>query len=207
MITIYHAKRARSARVIWLLEELGVPYALEPIEFKAEVLRSPAYLRLHPLGLLPVVKETGADASEVTFFESGAIVQYLLEKHGQGRLEPKPGCAERALYLQWFHFGEASLAAHTTQIVRQRFGVPAEAQSAAILEDGRARLRAALSVVEHTLSDRPYICGAEFSAADIMISYGIVMARVVRELPPEFVGVAAYLDRLKERPAYAKAWA
>jgi glutathione S-transferase len=202
MITVYHAKRSRSARVLWLLEELGIPYALEPIEFKPEAMRAPAFLQLHPLGQLPVVRD-----DDVTFFESGAIVQYLLEKYGRGRLEPEIGAPDRALYLQWFHFGEASLAAHTGQIVRQRFGTPPESQEPAVIKEGRDRLLASLATVERALSDGPYICGEEFTAADIMISYGIIMARIVRELPAELTHIAAYLDLLKQRPAYERAWA
>lgn len=205
MIKIYHARRARSARVIWLLEELGVPYELETIEFTAEVLQSPTYLKLHPLGRIPVVQD-----GPVTLFESGAILEYLLEKYGEGRLAPAPATPERAEYLQWFHFGEASLATHVSEIVRQRFGRPSEAPAPtndAILALGRERLARALAVVDRTLNGRAYICGPSFTAADIMVSYGITMARIVRELPAELEAVAAYLERLKQRPAYARAWA
>ena len=201
MIKIYHAKRARSARVIWLLEELGVPYELSVLEFKAEVLKSPEHLARHPLGQLPVVEVDG-----VRFIESGAHVQFLLEQHGQGRLEPQPGGAARALYLQWFHFGEASLAVHVSGIVRQRFGRPPEELVPAALEESRRSLSAAAEVVERALEGKRFICGEEFSAADIMVSYGLIMARIVRELPERFSNIAAYLERLKERPSYAKAW-
>jgi glutathione S-transferase len=202
MITIFHAKRARSARVIWLLEELGVPYQLEPVEFSPAALRSPEHLRRHPLGQLPVAR-----VGEVSLFESGAIVQYLLELHGQGRLEPAIGTPERARYLQWFHFGEASLAAFVSPIARQRFRTPEAEQQLELIREGRQRLAAALAVVDDTLAQQPFMCGQEFSAADIMISYGIIMARIIKELPPQFIHLPGYLSRLKERPAYARAWA
>ena len=202
MIKIYHARRARSARVIWLLEELGVSYELEPLEFKLEVLRSPEYRQKHPLGLVPVVEVDGQ-----RIIESGAILEFLLEKHGAGRLAPPPATAERAEYLQWFHFGEASLAAHVSDITRQRFGAGSANPSADILAQARERMTDSLRLVEHTLNGREYICGAAFSAADIMVSYGIVMARILRELPAELPNVTAYLERLKGRPAYARAWA
>lgn len=201
MIKIYHAKRARSARVIWLLEELGVPYELTVLEFKPEVLKSPEHLARHPLGQLPVIEVDG-----VRFFESGAHVQFLLERHGQGRLEPAHDTPARAEYLQWFHFGEASLATHVSSIVRQRFGRPAEQQVPAALEEYRRSFAAAAEVVEHALAGRPYICGDQFSAADIMVSYGLIMSRIIRELPERMTNIAAYLERLKERPSYAKAW-
>jgi glutathione S-transferase len=205
MIKIHHARRARSARVIWLLEELSVPYQLETIEFTREFLQSPAYLQLHPLGKVPVVQD-----GSVTLYESGAIVEYLLEKYGEGRLAPAASTPERAEYLQWFHFGEASLATHVSEIVRQRFGGPSGMPAAAndsILALGRERLAGALAVVDRALDQRAHICGEPFTAADIMVSYGITMARILRELPAEFANVAAYLERLKQRPGYQRAWA
>jgi glutathione S-transferase len=205
MIKIYHARRARSVRVIWLLEELGVPYELETMDFTRETLQSPAYLQLQPLGKIPVIRD-----GSITLFESGAIVEYLLEKYDEGRaLAPAPATPERAEYLQWFHFGEASLAAHVSEIVRERFGRPSEAPVQAndsILALVRERLARAVAVVDRALSQRSYICGEAFTAADIMVSYGITMARILRELPGEFANVASYLERLKQRPGYQRAW-
>jgi glutathione S-transferase len=201
MVKIYHSRRARSARVIWLLEELGVPYELELLEFKPEALQSPEYLKVQPLGQVPAIRD-GA----VSMFESGAIVQYLLEKHGETRLAPAPGTPQRAEYLQWFHFGEASLANYVSMIVRERFGKADAGPNEALLTEARKRLKASVAVIDRALEGRAFICGANFTAADIMVSYGIVMARIIRELPAEFANVAGYLERLKQRPGYDKAW-
>jgi glutathione S-transferase len=171
------------------------------MEFKPEVLKSPEHLARHPLGQLPVVEVDG-----VRFFESGAHLQFLLERYGQGRLEPSPGSAERALYLQWFHYGEASLAVYLSQIVRQRFGRPPEQLVPAALEEFRRTFVNAGEVVERELASKPYICGDDFTAADIMVAYGLIMARIIRELPDTWTNIAAYLERLKQRPSYAKAW-
>jgi glutathione S-transferase len=200
MIKIYHSRRARSARVVWLLEELGVPYELEQVDFKPATLKSPEYLKLHPLGQIPVMQEDG-----VTIFESGAIVEYLLEKYGQGRLAPLPGTPQRAEYLQWFHYGEASLARYMSDIVRLRFREQVQ-EGDPTLAKARERFAETLAVVDRALAGREFICGPDFSAADIMIAYGIVMARIVRELPAEFANLGAYLERLKPRPAYERAW-
>ena len=202
MIKIYHARRARSARVIWLLEELGLPYGLESIEFKPEALKSPEYLKIHPLGQIPVIEDDG-----VTMFESGAIVEYLLERYGQGRLAPLPGTPERAEYLQWFHYGEASLARYVSDIVRQRFREAEGPDSGAMLTGSRARFVATLAVVDRALSGREFICGPAFTAADIMIAYGIVIGKIIREVPADMANVSAYIERLKRRPAYERAWA
>ena len=202
MIKIYHSRRARSARVIWLLEELGVPYELVAVEFKRESLKSPEYLRLHPLGLVPVVQD-----GDVTLFESGAIVEYLLEQYGQGRLAPAPGTKARAEYFQWFHFGEATLARHMGDIVQNRFTKPEAERSPEMAAEARGRLLASLAVIERALEGRAYILGEAFTAADIMVAYGIIMTKIIGELPADLPHVAGYLGRLKERPAYQPAWA
>lgn len=203
MITIHHARRARSARVIWLLEELGVPYQLHTLEFKQEALQSPEHMRLHPLGLVPVIQD-----GDITMYESGAILEWVLENYANGRLAPAAGSgAARAEYLQWFHFGEASIAVYVSEIVRNRFGFPEAERSDDVVVYARRRLRKALDVVEGVVAQREWMLGAEFSAADIMVAYGIVMARITAELPKELTAIAGYLERLKKRPAYAKAWA
>jgi glutathione S-transferase len=201
MITIYHSKRARSARVIWLLEELGIPYELEVLEFTSGARQTPEYLKIHPLGQLPAIRD-GA----ISMFESGAILQYLLEKHGETRLAPAAGTVERAEYLQWFHFGEANLAMYISLIVRERFGKAGAAPSEDSLASARSRFNASAALIDRTLADRSFICGERFTAADIMVSYGLTMSRIIRELPAEFTNIAAYLGRLKQRPAYEKAW-
>jgi glutathione S-transferase len=202
MLKIHHARRARSARVIWLCEELSIPYELATFEFKREILQSPEYKALHPLGQVPVVQD-----GDITLFESGAIVEYLLEKHGEGRLSPAVGSPERALYLQWFHYGEASVARHLSDIVRHRFALPEAQRNAVFLEEARGRFRETLAVVDQSLTGRTFMLGDAFSAADIMVAYGIVMAKITKELPAELENVARYLGQLAERPAYAKAWA
>jgi glutathione S-transferase len=96
MITLHHVPLSRSLRVRWLLEELGLRYQLVTRSFAD--LKQPDHLALHPLGKVPVLRD-----GDVVLYESGAILQHLLERYGEGRLEPKPGTRERSLYWQWFH--------------------------------------------------------------------------------------------------------
>lgn len=201
MIQVHHGRRTRSVRVLWLLEELGIPYQIEPVEFDYDKLRSPEHRLVHPLGQLPVMVD-----GDLKLIESGAILEYILDRYGEGRLMPERGTAERGLYYQWFHYGEASIARHVSDLVIHRFGPEAE-RVPQVLELVRRRLREALAYADEQLAGRDFILGAEFSAADIMMSYGMVMARITRELPQEFGNVAAYLGRLKARPAYDRVWA
>lgn len=202
MITVHHSRRARSVRVIWLLEELGIPYQVQPLEFSYDARHTPAYLAMHPLGQVPVIQD-----GELTLFESGAIVEYILERYGEGRLAPAIGSPARPKYLQWFHYGEASLARCISDIVRNRFGEPEAERVPAALGPIRRRTHDALAVVERALQGREYILGTEFSAADIMVSYGITMLKVIGEFPNDVPEAAGYLGRLKQRPGYQRAWA
>jgi glutathione S-transferase len=202
MITIHHSRNARSVRIIWLLEELGVPYALKPVEFKPAAMKSPDYLAMHPLGQVPALED-----GSITMFESGAMIEYLLERYGDGKLAPSIAQPEqRAEYLKWFHFGEASLAKWMNDIVRARYYMPESERVPEVLPLSRQHYREALTVVDRALDERAFICGSTFSAADIMVSYGVTMAKFIGELPSDLERLGAYLGRLKERPAYLRAW-
>jgi len=203
MLTVHHAQAGRSVRVIWLCEELGLEYEVRTVEFKPEVLQSPTYLALHPLGQIPVLRDGG-----ITVYESGAILEYLLEQYGAGRLAPdRSAKRQRAEYLQWFHFGEATLARRSSIITRNRFRMPKTDRVPEVLPQARRDYVAALELVETTLAARPFICGDVFTAADIMVSYGITVGKLVGELPRDLPHVHGYLARLKERSGYRCAWA
>src|SRR6201999_3859782 len=122
------------------------------------------------------------------------------------RLAPAPRTALRPAYLQWFHFGEGELARYVSEIVRNRFGKTPETRVEAIITGSREGLRNSFAVVDAALSGKPFIVGEDFTAADIMVLYGITMSKIVGEFPAGFPNVTAYLERLKGRPAYAKAW-
>jgi glutathione S-transferase len=116
------------------------------------------------------------------------------------------GWPARAHYLQWFHYGEASLAKLLGEIVRNRFGHEPDRRPEA-LDVIRRRFAEAVQLVDRELAGKPYICGDDFTAADIMVSYPITMGKIVSELPAGADNAIAYMNRLKQRPAYAKAWA
>ena len=117
---IYHAANARSMRVIWAAEELGLPYELQTLNFTPEELKSPAYLAVHPLGAVPAIDDDG-----LVLHESGAIVQYLQSKAGN-RLQPAPGGRDYGRYLQWFHFAEATAMPPLSTIAQNAMLKPEE---------------------------------------------------------------------------------
>lgn len=202
MITLYHSPRSRSVRVFWLLEELGLPYELKTVEFTPESLKGPEYLKVHPLGKVPALQDDG-----VTMFESGAIVEYLLEKYGKGRLAPAPGTTARAPFLQWVHFGEATALPPLADIVQHTFLRPEAERIPAIADDGRARMEGVLGVLDKSLAGKQYLLGDEFTAADVMVGYALYLAKMLGLLSDKHPNLLAYMGRLEKRPAFQKATA
>jgi glutathione S-transferase len=200
MIKLYHAPRARSVRVYWLLEELQVPFDVEDLEFTPEALKSPEYLKVHPLGRVPAIQD-----DELTMFESGAIVEYILEKYGEGRLVPPPGTAQKGLFLQWVHFAEATALPPLADIAQHTLFKPEGERVDSVVEDGRRRVNEILGVFEPALARKPYLLGEDFSAADIMVGYALTLVKWFGLLTDTHPNTLAYLQRLEERPAYKKA--
>lgn len=197
MVTLYHVPFSRSLRVRWLLEELGVPYRLEARGFAD--LRRPDYLALHPLGKVPVLTD-----GDLVLFESGAIVQHLLERFGEGRLEPKPGSADRALHLQWFHYAEATITPPLGMIVRHTVLLPEAERILAVAQQARALAAQVLAPVERALVGRSWLL-PEFGAADVMMGYSVKLASLLRVVGEAHPNLAAYLSRCEERPAWQRA--
>ncbi len=130
MIKLYHASRTRSIRIIWLLEELGIPYGLATVAFKPP---RHSFEQDTPAGKFPVI-EDGA----LVMFESGAILEYLIEKYGKGRLAPAIGSPDRGLYLQWVHFAEATAFPPIGDVARHTLLLPETDRIPKVAEDGRA---------------------------------------------------------------------
>jgi glutathione S-transferase len=199
MITLYHSPRTRSVRIYWLLEELGVPYQLKTLEFTPETLKSSTYLQVNPLGKVPSIQDDG-----LTMFESGAILQYILEKYGRGRLAPAPGTPARGPFLQWVHFAEATALPPLADMAQHTMFKPEAERIPAVVADARNRVSAILGVLETALTGRPYLLGNEFSAADIMMGYSVLLMKWFGLITEAHPNVAAYMKRLEERPALRK---
>ncbi|HEY5680785.1 MAG TPA: glutathione S-transferase family protein [Pseudomonadales bacterium] len=202
MIRIYHVAGTRSVRVIWLCEELGLPYEKVAVDFSPAYRATPEWRRLNPVGKVPVLVD-----DDVTMFESGAMVEHLLDRHGAGRLRPPPGTAERAAYLQWSWFAEATFARPLGEIVNHRREFPGESEIPAVLEEMSARAALCVQALDEALAGRQYLLGDEFTAADVMMGYSVLLARALGIEGARAGRVGAYFDVLARRSGYPAATA
>jgi glutathione S-transferase len=198
VIKIYHVPGTRSLRVIWLCEELGLPYEVETISFSQEFRASPAWRELNPVGKVPVLRD-----GDLVLFESGAMVQYILNRYADGKLQPPAQTREHALYLQWAWFAEATFARPLGEIVNHRRVFPEHLQSNIVIEEMQDRARLCLKAVDQAIEDKHYIAG-DFSAADIMLGYSLLLCE---KLAPTdgYSCVNSYWQRLQQRPAFQAA--
>lgn len=199
MLTIHHLGISQSDRIVWLCEELGLAYDLKRYERDPETRMAPEeYRALHPAGTAPVITD-----GDVVLAESGAIVEYIIEKYGQGRLKlaaTDPGFSD---YLFWFHYAGASFMPRgMMEMVAMRTGGP---EAAAAMGQ---RSAASWAMAEERLGMVPYLAGEGLSAADIMLVFALSTMRLFspRDLAP-YPHIRAYLQRIGERPAYRAAMA
>ena len=200
MLTIYHVPQSRSMRLIWLCEELGHPYEAVTIDFSPAYRNSEEWRRISPTGKVPAMTD-----GEVTMFESGAMLQYLLARYGRGRLEPEPGTAEHALYLQWCWFSEATLARPLGDMVHHLWIKDEEDRIPAVVEDAEKRARVCLEALEQAMSGKTYLLGDDFTAADIMTGYALNLARRLEVLDERYPELGEYFLRLSARPGFSVA--
>jgi glutathione S-transferase len=197
MITLYHLESSRSVRVLWLLEELGLPYRVERFVRDPATGRAPkAYREVYSLGKSPAIRD-----GDVALAESGAIVEHLLERHGGGRLAPPPGDAKRPRFLFWLHFAEGTAMAFiVTGIV-----LGMAPQGGGPMRDVfQKEVRRILEYVEGELGAGPWLLGEQFSAADVMMGYVLDVAEQRGDLA-ELPRLRAYVERLRKRPAHRRA--
>ena len=200
-MNIYFAPNSRAVRIVWLCEELGLPYELELFKLGERRMREPEYLGVHPMGRVPALEDDG------TFlFESGAIVEYVLARYGNGRLVPPTDSPEFAPYLQWLHYAEGMIMPQVNIIVVETLFLPEERRNQVNVDRATKQLSRMLTAVDQALDGKDYLTG-EFSGADIMTGHAcVVSARLGADISDK-ANVAAYVDRLKARPALAKAFA
>lgn len=202
MITIYHLDSSRSERIIWLMEELELPYALQEFRRRPDVTAPPELEAIHPLGRAPVIRD-----GDTVLAESGAIVEYVIARHGGGRLAVAPTAPDFARYLYWLHYAEGSLMlqllreSSLDRMLPEPDAVPGMAR---VRETTRLHLR----VIDDTLAASAWFAGDEFTAADVMMAFPFTTLRQFLPRPPDltaYPALQAYLRRIEARPAYRKA--
>ncbi|HEX7037462.1 MAG TPA: glutathione S-transferase [Pseudomonadales bacterium] len=197
MLTVHHLNNSRSQRVLWLLEELGVDYRIERYQRDAETnLAPPELKKVHPLGKSPVITD-----GERTVIESGAILDYIVRRHGGGRLAPAPGSDEHEQYLQWLHYAEGSAM---LPVMLKLYASRLPDGGAALQPRITGELDNHLGYMNEALDGVDWFVGNTFSAADVQLSFVPQVARMLYTLEP-FPNLARFLERAEARPAYKRA--
>ena len=211
MITVHHLENSRSQRILWLLEELGVPYDIKFYKRDKQLLAPPELKAVHPLGKSPIITDNGR-----TVAETGAIMDYLLSGYGAGRLVPPVGTDARLSYTYWMYAAEGTfmtplLLKLVAEGIRQRTPWPVKPVGWAIaggLEKTlvKGQLAAILDLWDATLTQSPWFAGVDFTAADIMMSFPVEVA-VARAGAGRRPRLRAWVDAIHARPAYEAALA
>ncbi len=202
MLTIHHLGHSQSERIIWLCEELDVPYELKLYERDPVTILSPPALRaLHPLGAAPVIQDDG-----LLLAESAAITEYIIAKHGSGRLRLGADHPAFAAYLYWFHLANGNLQPVMGRLmIVGRLGL---APDHPVQKAVQGRLDRVMALIEARLGEADYLAGKQFTAADIMSVFSLTTMRIFQpvDLKP-YPNILAYLQRIGARPAYRRAMA
>lgn len=200
MLTVHHLGKSQSERIVWLCEELEIPYELKRYaRDPVTTLAPPEYKALHPMGAAPVITD-GA----LVLAESGAIIEYIIARYGGGRLALPPNHPDFVHYLYWFHFANGNLQPNMGRNMMLRRLNPAEDNPTVLAAKGR--LDRALAFIEARLGAAEYLAGGEFTAADIITVFSLTTMRLY--LPLEFTAyphIRAYLGRIGARDAYQRA--
>ena len=199
MLKLHFAPNSRAGRIVWLLEELGLEYELNRMDFHPKDLKSDEHRDRHPLGRVPVLED-----GEVSLYESGAIVEYVMARHGDGGLKPAVDAPEFPEYLQWFHYCEGMVMPPMNTVVVHTMLLPPDRRDGTVLAQAKKLLGRAIAPVDEALAGRDYLIGA-FSAADVMLGHSLFMSNRFGEVSDEMSNIKAYLGRVEARPAFQKA--
>jgi glutathione S-transferase len=197
MLTVHHLNNSRSQRILWLLEELQLDYELKCYQRDAETNLAPPELEaVHPLGKSPVLTD-----GEATVIESGAIIDYVLRHHGDGRLMPQPGTPDHEQYLQWLHYAEGSAM---LPLMLRMYTARLPDGGAALQPRINDELNRHLGYLNQALGNNDWFVGNTLSGADIQLSFVVEIAPLLHTLEP-FPALAALRERIHARPAYHRA--
>ena len=197
---IYYAPNTRAVRIVWLCKELNLPYELESFTLGDPAMRTPEYRSIHPMGRVPALVD-----GKVTLYESGAIVEYILARYGNGRMRPAEDHEDFPAYLQWLHYAEGMIMPPVNTLVVETILLPAERRNETNVKRATKLLGQMLTAVEERLAGREFLAG-DFSGADIMTGHATIVATKLGADISDKPNVAAYKERLIARPALAASW-
>lgn len=196
MIQIYHVPNTRGTRVIWLCEELGIPYTVRMIDFSAAYRATDEWRALNPVGKVPVLTD-----GDMTMFESGAMMDYILGRYGNNRLRPQPSHPDYPYFLQWHWFAEATIARPLGEIVNHGREFPGNQRIAAVVDEMANRAAVCVEAVADHMQGRNYLAGETFTAADISMGYSLLLAaKLIPERMPE--QIQTYWQSLQARRGF-----
>tara|TARA_B100000700_G_scaffold86355_1_gene97164 strand:+ start:1458 stop:2066 length:609 start_codon:yes stop_codon:yes gene_type:complete len=199
MLKLHFAPNSRAGRIVWLLEELGLPYDINKMAFHPQDLKSDEHRSRHPLGRVPVLED-----GEISIYESGAIVEYIIERHKNGGLKPEVASDLYPMFLQWFHYCEGMVMPPINTIIVQTILLPEDRRDETALGQAQRLLSKALVPVEENLEGKDYLIG-DFSAADIMLGHSCFMSNRLGCVTDEMTNLKAYVERIQQRPAFKTA--
>ena len=199
MLKLHFAPNSRAGRIVWLLEELELPYDINKMAFHPKDLKSDEHRQRHPLGRVPVLED-----GDILIFESGAIVEYVLARHKNGGLKPAIDNPRFPDYLQWFHYCEGMVMPPINTIVVHTLLLPEDRRDATVLGQAQKLLNRALAPVDEALARREYLIG-DFSGADIMLGHACFMSNRLGSVSEDMTNLKAYVDRITARPAFQTA--
>ena len=199
MLKVHFVANTRAGRIVWLLEELGLEYEVNIMPFTKEGLKSEEHRSRHALGRVPVLED-----GDISIFESGAIIEYVLARHKSGGLKPEAGAPEFPDYLQWFHYCEGMVMPPMNQIVVQTILLPADRRDEKVLMQAQKLLAKSLVPVNDALAGKDYLIG-DFSAADLMLGHSCFMANMMGCVGDDMENIKAYVAKIQARPAFKKA--
>lgn len=199
MLKLHFAPNSRAGRIVWLLEELGLDYELNKMAFHPKDLKSEEHRRRHPLGRVPVLED-----GDVSIFESGAIIEYVMARYGDGGLKPAVDAPTFPEYLQWFHYCEGMVMPPINTIMVHSVLLPPDRRDPEVLAQAQRLLARSVAPVDAALEGRAYLIG-DFSAADLMLGHAIFMANRLGQVSDEMKNLKAYVKRIEARPAFQTA--
>jgi glutathione S-transferase len=197
-LKLHYAPNSRASRISWLLEELDLPYELNRMDFHPKDLKSDEHRKRHPLGRIPVLED-----GDVQIFESGAIVEYILERHKNGGLKPAVDDPQFPYYLQWFHYCEGMVMPPINTIIVHTLLLPPDRQDETVRDQARRLLTRSWGPVEETLEGKDYLIG-DFSGADIMLGHAAFMSNRLGCITDDMPNLKGYVERIAARPAFKK---